>query len=228
MRHVSAAHPLARLAAVALVPALLVGCGSDDTADTPPETPAPAAPESPTVTSTSASSTSSPAATTSSSTSSASATSSASESSEPSSSSATTTSSASRSSRADSVKDVAEIFGTLAPRSLFDELEECDSAGLKGSYNCSGPEVGQFQFSKSETKAAQTTQLLEELKSSRLLYNDDVRLVGWTMFGSTAIITVVDNDEGLVMQQMTSTDEQDPKDKIRELGLLDGVDAEEE
>lgn len=222
MRHVSAAHPLARLAAVALVPALLVGCGSDDTADTPPETPAPAAPASPTVTSTSASSTSSPAATTSSSTSSAS------ESSEPSSSSATTTSSASRSSRADSVKDVAEIFGTLAPRSLFDELEECDSAGLKGSYNCSGPEVGQFQFSKSETKAAQTTQLLEELKSSRLLYNDDVRLVGWTMFGSTAIITVVDNDEGLVMQQMTSTDEQDPKDKIRELGLLDGVDAEEE
>ncbi|MCQ9336950.1 beta-N-acetylglucosaminidase [Corynebacterium phoceense] len=180
------------------------------------------------MTSTSASSTSSPAATTSSSTSSASATSSASESSEPSSSSATTTSSASRSSRADSVKDVAEIFGTLAPRSLFDELEECDSAGLKDSYNCSGPEVGQFQFSKSETKAAQTTQLLEELKSSRLLYNDDVRLVGWTMFGSTAIITVVDNDEGLVMQQMTSTDEQDPKDKIRELGLLDGVDAEEE
>ena len=225
MRHVSAAHSLARLATVALIPALLVGCGSDDTADTPPETPAPAAPASPTVTSTSASSTSSPAATTSASTS---ATSSASESLEPSSSSATTTSSASRSSRADSVKDVAEIFGTLAPRSLFDELEECDSAGLKDSYNCSGPEVGQFQFSKSETKAAQTTQLLEELKSSRLLYNDDVRLVGWTMFGSTAIITVVDNDEGLVMQQMTSTDEQDPKDKIRELGLLDGVDAADE
>lgn len=225
MRHVSAAHSLARLATVALIPALLVGCGSDDTADTPPETPAPAAPASPTVTSTSASSTSSPAATTSASTS---ATSSASESLEPSSSSATTTSSASRSSRADSVEDVAKIFGTLAPRSLFDELEECDSAGLTDSYNCSGPEVGQFQFSKSETKAAQTTQLLEELKSSRLLYNDDVRLVGWTMFGSTAIITVVDNDEGLVMQQMTSTDEQDPKDKIRELGLLDGVDAEEE
>lgn len=226
MRHFSAAHPLARLATVALVPALLVGCGSDDTADTPPETPASAAPASPTVTSTSASSTSSPAATTSASTSSS--TSSASESSEPSSSSATTTSSASRSSRADSVEDVADIFGTLAPRSFFNELEECDSAGLKDSYNCSGPEVGQFQFSKSETKAAQTTQLLEELKSSRLLYNDDVRLVGWTMFGSTAIITVVDNDEGLVMQQMTSTDEQDPKDKIRELGLLDGVDAEEE
>lgn len=225
MRHVSAAHSLARLATVALIPALLVGCGSDDTADTPPETPAPAAPASPTVTSTSASSTSSPAATTSASTS---ATSSASESLEPSSSSATTTSSASRSSRADSVEDVAKIFGTLAPRSLFDELEECDSAGLTDSYNCSGPEVGQFQFSKSETKAAQTTQLLEELKSSRLLYNDDVRLVGWTMFGSTAIITVVDNDEGLVMQQMTSTDEQDPKDKIRELGLLDGVDAAEE
>lgn len=226
MRHVSAAHPLARLAAVALVPALLVGCGSGDTADTPPGTPAPAAPASPTVTSTSASSTSSPAETTSASTSSS--TSSASDSSEPSSSSATTSSSASRSSRADSVEDVAKIFGTLAPRSLFDELEECDSAGLTDSYNCSGPEVGQFQFSKSETKAAQTTQLLEELKSSRLLYNDDVRLVGWTMFGSTAIITVVDNDEGLVMQQMTSTDEQDPKDKIRELGLLDGVDAEEE
>ncbi|MCQ9330445.1 beta-N-acetylglucosaminidase [Corynebacterium phoceense] len=225
MRHVSAAHSLARLATVALIPALLVGCGSDDTADTPPETPAPAAPASPTVTSTSASSTSSPAATTSASTS---ATSSASESLEPSSSSATTTSSASRSSRADSVEDVADIFGTLAPRSFFSELEECDSAGLKDSYNCSGPEVGQFQFSKSETKAAQTTQLLEELKSSRLLYNDDVRLVGWTMFGSTAIITVVDNDEGLVMQQMTSTDEQDPKDKIRELGLLDGVDAAEE
>ena len=223
MRHVSAAHPLARLATVALVPALLVGCGSDDTADTPPEPPA--TPASPTVTSTSASSTSSPAATTSASTS---ATSSASESLEPSSSSATTTSSASRSSRADSVEDVADIFGTLAPRSFFNELEECDSAGLKDSYNCSGPEVGQFQFSKSETKAAQTTQLLEELKSSRLLYNDDVRLVGWTMFGSTAIITVVDNDEGLVMQQMTSTDEQDPKDKIRELGLLDGVDAAEE
>ncbi|MCQ9345371.1 beta-N-acetylglucosaminidase [Corynebacterium phoceense] len=225
MRHVSAAHSLARLATVALIPALLVGCGSDDTADTPPETPAPAAPASPTVTSTSASSTSSPAATTSASTS---ATSSASESLEPSSSSATTTSSASRSSRADSVEDVADIFDTLAPRSFFNELEECDSAGLKDSYNCSGPEVGQFQFSKSETKAAQTTQLLEELKSSRLLYNDDVRLVGWTMFGSTAIITVVDNDEGLVMQQMTSTDEQDPKDKIRELGLLDGVDAAEE
>lgn len=40
------------------------------------------------------------------------------------------------------------------------------------------------------------------------------------MLGNTAILTVVDNKEGLVMQQMISTDQDDPEDRLKELGLI--------
>lgn len=120
----------------------------------------------------------------------------------------------------ESVADAYEIFSALAPREMFTQFISCDSAGLKDSYNCSGPGVGQFQFFKSDTKAAQTTQVLTELRSSHVVEDSGSRVVGWSTLGSTAVLTVVDNDEGLVMQQMVSTDQVDPKERLEELGLI--------
>ena len=91
--------------------------------------------------------------------------------------------------------------------------------GNENNYNCSGPEVGQIQFSKSSNRATQTTQVLTELRSSTVLEDSGDRVVGWSTLGSTAVLTVVDNNEGLVVQQMLSTDQEDPEDRLIELGL---------
>ena len=96
---------------------------------------------------------------------------------------------------------------------------------MEGSYDCSGPEIGQFQFFDSESKAASTTQLLTELRSSRLVEDKGDRVVGWSVLGTSAIITVVDNEAGQVMQQLISTDQEDPRKRIYELGLADQVDT---
>lgn len=121
------------------------------------------------------------------------------------------------------VQTVAEQFSTLAPAALFAQLDECSEAGIAGSYNCSGKDVGQFQFFDSESKAASTTQLLTELRSSRVVEDTGDRVVGWSVLANSAIITVVDNEAGQVMQQLISTDETDPRTRIYELGLADQV-----
>ena len=118
-----------------------------------------------------------------------------------------------------SVAKVYDVYKSLAPKDLFAQFERCDSTGGDSSYNCSGPKVGQFQFFKSHSKASQTTQVLTELRSSHAIEDDGDRVVGWSTLGTTAVITVVDNKEGLVMQQMISSDQEDPEEKIKELGL---------
>ncbi|WP_155871975.1 hypothetical protein [Corynebacterium rouxii] len=117
------------------------------------------------------------------------------------------------------VQQAFEQFGALAPESLFAQFDTCDANGVQNSMACSGHAVGQFQFFKSDAKAASTTQLLTELRSSRVIEDTGRRVVGWSTLGGTAVITVVDNDNGLVMQQMVSTDEVDPAEHIYELGL---------
>ncbi|MDK4293309.1 beta-N-acetylglucosaminidase [Corynebacterium accolens] len=119
-----------------------------------------------------------------------------------------------------SVAKVYDVYKSLAPKDLFAQFERCDSTGGDSSYNCSGPKVGQFQFFKSHSKASQTTQVLTELRSSHAIEDDGDRVVGWSTLGTTAVITVVDNKEGLVMQQMISSDQVDPEGKIKELGLV--------
>ncbi|MDK4232882.1 beta-N-acetylglucosaminidase [Corynebacterium accolens] len=119
-----------------------------------------------------------------------------------------------------SVAKVYDVYKSLAPKDLFAQFERCDSTGGDSSYNCSGPKVGQFQFFKSHSKASQTTQVLTELRSSHAIEDDGDRVVGWSTLGTTAVITVVDNKEGLVMQQMISSDQVDPEEKIKELGLV--------
>lgn len=119
----------------------------------------------------------------------------------------------------ESVAEVAENFASLAPASLFAQFDSCNPSGLADSWQCSGSEVGQFQFFSSSAKAASTTQLLTELRSSRVVEDTGDRVVGWSTLGTTAVITVVDNDRGLVMQQMISSDREDPEDLIYELGL---------
>ncbi|MHA2788299.1 hypothetical protein ACXZ66_03985 [Corynebacterium sp. S7] len=114
---------------------------------------------------------------------------------------------------------VKETFAPLAPESFFDGFDTCSESGISGSYDCSGPEVGQFQFFDSDSKAASTTQLLTELRSSRVVEDTGRKVVGWSTLGTTAVITVVDNDEGLVMQQMVSSDQEDPEQRIYDLGL---------
>lgn len=132
-----------------------------------------------------------------------------------------TTSEPSASSELDkSVAKVYDVYKSLAPKDLFAQFERCDSTGGDSSYNCSGPKVGQFQFFKSHSKASQTTQVLTELRSSHAIEDDGDRVVGWSTLGTTAVITVVDNKEGLVMQQMISSDQVDPEEKIKELGLV--------
>lgn len=120
----------------------------------------------------------------------------------------------------DSVEQAYEIFGGLVPEEIFAQFDRCDPNGVTDSFNCSGSEVGQFQFFKSKTKASQTTQVLTELRSSRVIEDSGNRVVGWSMLGNTAILTVVDNDEGLIMQQMISTDQDDPEERLKELGLV--------
>ena len=118
-----------------------------------------------------------------------------------------------------SVAKAYNIFAPVAPKELFAHFDRCDSTGGDDSYNCSGPEVGQFQFFRSHSKAKQTTQVLTELRSSQVIEDDGDRVVGWSTLGTTAVITVVDNKEGMVMQQMISSDQEDPEEKIKELGL---------
>ena len=61
--------------------------------------------------------------------------------------------------------------------------------------------------------------MLTELRSSTVLEDSGDRVVGWSTLGSTAVLTVVENNEGLVVQQMLSTDQEDPEDRLIELGL---------
>ncbi|QGU06665.1 hypothetical protein COCCU_03555 [Corynebacterium occultum] len=133
----------------------------------------------------------------------------------------TTTQRTSEGSLDESVTEVAESFASLAPASLFAQFDACSPSGLEDSWQCSGSKVGQFQFFTGSAKAASTTQLLTELRSSRVVEDTGVRVVGWSTLGTTAVITVVDNDRGLVMQQMISSDREDPEDLIYELGLAD-------
>lgn len=120
-------------------------------------------------------------------------------------------------------KDLVKVrdgFQSLAPKEFFAKFTTCESNGIPDSYACTGPEVGQFQFFAGDAKAASTTQLLTELRSSRVVEDTGDRIVGWSTLGTTAVITVVDNKRGLTMQQMVSSDKQDPAKRIRELGLV--------
>lgn len=120
---------------------------------------------------------------------------------------------------ADALEEVRERFSTLAPEEFFDQFDDCAAGGLSGSFDCSGEGVGQFQFFDSDSKAASTTQLLTELRSSRVVEDNGDRVVGWSTLGTSAIITVVDNEAGQVMQQLISTDQDDPRQRIYDLGL---------
>lgn len=133
----------------------------------------------------------------------------------------TETTSTSASGFSDDIDAAYEIFSSIAPRELFEKFDSCDSVGTDNNYNCSGPEVGQLQFSASSNRATQTTQVLTELRSSTVLEDSGDRVVGWSTLGSTAVLTVVDNKDGLVVQQMLSTDQEDPEDRLIELGLYD-------
>ncbi len=119
-----------------------------------------------------------------------------------------------------SVDEAYAIFGDLVPEEIFAEFDRCDPNGVADSFNCSGSKVGQFQFFKSKTKASQTTQVLTELRSSRVIEDSGSRVVGWSMLGNTAILTVVNNDEGLIMQQMISTAQEEQEERLTELGLV--------
>lgn len=118
-------------------------------------------------------------------------------------------------------------FSSLAPVELFEQFETCDPSGVEDSFACNGPEVGQFQFFDNASKATSTTQLLTELRSSRVVEDSGSKVVGWTTIGTMSIITVVDNDQGLVLQQMVSSDKIDPEERIYELGLSTPKDTEE-
>lgn len=125
------------------------------------------------------------------------------------------------------VAKVQKIFGSVAPPSLFRQFQACNDS-IANAWECSGPEVGQFQFFQSMSKAASTTQLITELRSSRVVEDTGRKVVGWSTLGTTAVITVVDNEEGLVMQQMVSSDRVDPEERIYELGLAERPSAEPE
>lgn len=129
---------------------------------------------------------------------------------------------------ADKLEEVKETFASLAPESLFDDLDACTETSLRSSYDCSGKEIGQFQFFESEAMAKDTANVLEGLKSSTIVEETDNKLVGWSMIGRTAVITVVDVEEGKVLQQMMSSEMEDPRDRIYELGLAEkGADESE-
>ena len=131
------------------------------------------------------------------------------------------TSTSGKKQEADALAEVRERFSTLAPEEFFDQFDDCAAGGLSGSFDCSGEGIGQFQFFDSDSKAASTTQLLTELRSSRVVEDNGDRVVGWSTLGTSAIITVVDNEAGQVMQQLISTDQDDPRQRIYDLGLAE-------
>lgn len=119
------------------------------------------------------------------------------------------------------VKKVNDIFGTLVPNNVWTNFDSCTSIGRSTSaYECSGPDVGQFQFSQSQSKAASSTQALTELRSSRVLQDKDNKIIGWTTTGATSVITIVDNKNGTVAQKMVGADGTDPEQEIKRLGLV--------
>ena len=69
--------------------------------------------------------------------------------------------------------------------------------------------------------AEDTAEVLTGLSSSRVVEETDEKLVGWSMLGKTAVITVVDKQEGKVLQQMVASDVDDPEQRIFMLGLAD-------
>ncbi len=227
----------ATLAATAALPLVLVACASDEGS-----TDKSAQPGTSTTTATSTSSASSSETTTSSSSSASSTTTGSSSTSATSASgdassaatsagvaadkSATPTTTSARSTQAnnsaelpESVENAYEIFGDLVPRSLFEEFDSCEAVGMQSYYNCTGS-VGQFQFTESKSKAVSTLQTLTELRTSQVVDDSGERVVGWSSLGSTAIITVVNTESGLVMQHMISADAEEPEKKIKELGLV--------
>lgn len=119
----------------------------------------------------------------------------------------------------ETLAEVRETFAGLAPEEFFDQFDGCAAAGISGSFDCQGDEIGQFQFFDSDAKAASSTQLLTELRSSRVVEDSGDRVVGWSTLGTSAIITVVDNRAGQVMQQLISSDQEDPRQRIYDLGL---------
>lgn len=135
-------------------------------------------------------------------------------------SSSTTTTSADEKER-QILDEVRERFATIAPPEFFDSLDGCVEADMEGYYDCAGDEVGQFQFFDSEAKAAATTQVLTELRSSKIVEDNGDKVVGWSTVGTSAIVTVVDNREGQVMQHLVSTDREDPRQRIYDLGLAE-------
>lgn len=205
----------ATAAAVALT---LSACGNDAEDPEPASSTTSAATSSASTTTTAPTTTSATESATSSATTSATASASASASSSTSKSTATSATSTAKEENS-TLDEVAEHFATLAPASFFAQLDECTEGGFDGAYNCSGREIGQFQFFDSESKAASTTQLLTQLRSSRVVEDENDRIVGWSVLANSAIITVVDNKTGQVMQQLISTDDVDPRTRIYELGL---------
>lgn len=126
---------------------------------------------------------------------------------------------------AEALKQVAATYASLAPAELFEKFESCTPNGIEGSHECSGPGIGQFQFYDSSAKATSSTQQLTQLRSSHVMRDTGDIVVGWSTLGTSAVITVVDNKEGLVMQQLVSSDKVDPEKRIVELGLADAEEA---
>ncbi|KQB87579.1 hypothetical protein [Corynebacterium lowii] len=123
------------------------------------------------------------------------------------------------------VEQVAATYSSLAPKDLFEKFDSCTPNGLEGSHECSGSEVGQFQFYDSSAKATSSTQQLTQLRSSHVMRDTGDMVVGWSTLGTSAVITVVDNKKGLVMQQLVSSDKVDPEKRIVELGLADAEES---
>lgn len=120
----------------------------------------------------------------------------------------------------ESVAEVYEIFSSLAPRSLFAQFDSCDSVGMRDSYNCTDAELGSIQFYKSSSQAAQATQVLTGLRNGHVVKDEGDILVGWSTLGTDTILSVVDNDKGLVMKQLAPSDVEEPEELLAELGVL--------
>lgn len=116
------------------------------------------------------------------------------------------------------VAEVREKFANLAPDSLFDEFKSC-SVSRKEYYECSGPNVGQFQFFDSDSKAASTAQLLGASRNAKIIEEDGDKIVGWISLADSAVLSVVDTKDGKVLQQLMQTDREDPKERLYSLGL---------
>ena len=62
--------------------------------------------------------------------------------------------------------------------------------------------------------------MLTGLRNGHVVKDEGDILVGWSTLGTDTILSIVDNDKGLVMKQLAPSDVEEPEELLAEMGVL--------